>query len=251
MSLRNTILAAACLGTAAPLVAGWRRFGWAWPISHGLLAAAVVRRNSAIFGPVVRRFATEQPEVWLTIDDGPSERDTPEILRLLRGHSARAGFFCIGRRVAMHRRLVRRMVDEGHEVGNHTDSHPSATFWALPPWRMEREICRGAEAIRCATGSLPRYFRAPVGMINPFVHPVLDAVGELAVGWSASGLDGINARGREVANRLLAGVRPGSILVLHEGGAAGRIETLEMVLGGLQGRGFRCVIPDSSQFFAA
>ena len=209
--------------------------------AHALVLYPTLRRNCRWFGPVATRFETPRREVWLTIDDGPDPRDTPALLDLLARRGAKATFFVIGKRVAAARELVWRAHCEGHQIGNHTDSHPSAWFWALGPSATRREIERGRDAIIAATGCPPAVFRSPVGMTNPFVHPALD--GQRLVGWSASGLDGLAARGQPVVDRLLRGVRPGAILVLHEGGAPGRVETLARLLDRLDEAGYACVIP--------
>jgi peptidoglycan/xylan/chitin deacetylase (PgdA/CDA1 family) len=209
--------------------------------AHSLVLYPTLRRNCDWFGPVATGFDTPRREVWLTIDDGPDARDTSAILDLLARHRARATFFVIGRKVDAHRDLVWRAFREGHQIGNHTYSHPSAFFWALGRAATRREVERGRDAICAATGAAPSVFRSPVGMTNPFVHAALES--QLLVGWSASGLDGLAARGEPVVERLMSGVRPGAILVLHEGGAPGRVETLALLLDRLAGAGYACVIP--------
>jgi peptidoglycan/xylan/chitin deacetylase (PgdA/CDA1 family) len=218
-----------------------RAFILAGAAAHALVLYPTLRRNCNWFGPVATRFDTPRKEVWLTIDDGPDARDTPAILDLLAHHDAKAAFFFIGRNVDAHRDLVWRAHHEGHQIGNHTYSHPSGFFWALGPFATRREIERGRAAITAATGAPPVVFRSPVGMTNPFVHRVLGD--QRLIGWSTSGLDGLSARGEAVVERLMRGVKPGAILVLHEGGAPGRVETLAMLLGRLAEAGYACVIP--------
>ncbi len=209
--------------------------------AHGSVLIPTLWRNCAWFGPLATGFATERREVWLTIDDGPEPRDTPAMLDLLAAHGAKATFFTIGRKVDAHREIAWRAHCEGHQIGNHTHSHPAAWFWALGPAATRAEIERGADSIRAAIGARPQVFRSPVGMTNPFVHRALN--GQRAIGWSASGLDGLSARGPKVVDRLMESVRPGAILVLHEGGASGRVETLALLLEGLRDAGYACVIP--------
>jgi peptidoglycan-N-acetylglucosamine deacetylase len=213
--------------------------------AHSLVLYPTLRRNCAWFGPIATSFSTSRREVWLTIDDGPDARDTPAMLDLLARHRAKAAFFVIGKKVDAHRDLVRRAHDEGHEIGNHTYSHPTAYFWALGPRGTRLEIERGEAAITVATGARPAFFRSPVGMTNPFVHRALGT--QRLVGWSASGLDGISARGEPVVERLMRGLRPGAILVLHEGGAPGRVETLARLLERLAEEGYECVRPNFDQ----
>jgi peptidoglycan/xylan/chitin deacetylase (PgdA/CDA1 family) len=96
-------------------------------------------------------------------------------------------------------------------------THPSATFWALPKKRIASEIDRCSDAIEKATGSKPSLFRAPVGMKNPFVHPLLDARGLRLIGWSARGFDGVRSMPEDAALRIMKSVRPGAIILAHEG----------------------------------
>ncbi len=234
---------------------GWKGGGLDWRcallsglgvfgVAHGAVLYGSLRRNSGWFGPLVRGFETAGKEVWLTIDDGPEPRDTPGMLDVLAEHGARATFFFVGRKAERERDLVWRARREGHGIGNHTYSHPAGAFWTLPPGMMAREIRRGADALEAASGVRPTLFRSPVGMTNPFVHPVLRREGAALVGWSVSGVDGLGDRGEVVVRRIVAGLRPGGIAVLHEGGAPGRVETLRMLLEELGRLGWRCVVPE-------
>lgn len=240
---REALLGLGIAGTLAPLAFGRRGF-LAWPAAHALLLYPTLRRNNSWFGPIATEFVAPGREVWLTIDDGPDPRDTPEILEVLARFGAKATFFMIGRKVEARRDLAWEVRRSGHGIGNHTHTHPSAAFWALGPSSMLREIERGRDAITAATGRQPDLFRSPVGMSNPFVHPALD--GQRLIGWSASGVDGLGDRGRVVVDRVMARVRPGAIIVLHEGGETGRAVTLAMLLERLTDAGYACVIPDTA-----
>jgi len=217
--------------------------------AHAVLLAPVLKRNCTLFGSVITRFRTHRPEIWLTIDDGPDAVDTPRILDLLGEYEAVASFFAVGQRVDAHRKLAERIHSAGHTLENHTFSHPVARFWSLGRGAMQREISRGTHAIRTAIGRSPRYFRAPVGMWNPHVHPILAREGLLPVGWSIAGGDGFRADPERVANRVLGSLRPGAIVMLHEGSGDGsgpswRPSSLQFLLRGLRDRGFSCVLPE-------
>ncbi|NCQ65054.1 MAG: polysaccharide deacetylase family protein, partial [Alphaproteobacteria bacterium] len=86
-----------------------------------------------------------------------------------------------------HPELIREIVRRGHQIGNHTWSHPQASFWCHGPIRTYREIARCQSAIKAITGAAPTVFRAPVGHSNLFVHPVLEKFGLRLAGWSSRG----------------------------------------------------------------
>lgn len=196
-----------------------------------------------------RRFVTERREVWLTIDDGPDPEDTPRILALLAAHGARATFFLIGEDVRRYPWLAEKIAAEGHEVAHHTHTHPLAMFWCATPARVRRELDAGLEALRQAKIT-PTRFRPPAGIKNPWLAPALRARGLTCVGWSARGLEVWGGAAEDVAGRVMRGVRPGSILLLHEGPrvpAAIRVEAIRHVLERLRDQGYRCVVPTAEQ----
>lgn len=214
-------------------------------LAHDLLCLApTLIRNCDWHGSVATRFETTKREVYLTIDDGPDPRDTPEILDLLARHQARAIFFVIGKKVDRHRTLCRRILADGHLLGNHTYSHPASHWWALPTPLVEREIDRGNEAILTATGTRPVWFRSPVGMNNFSVHPAAQRHGLRLMGWGAAGGDGWPAAPSQIVSRIQANLRPGAIILLHESGnSPRRVLTLARLLETLQTEGYRCVLP--------
>lgn len=225
------------LGSCSRLV---HDFLWLYP---------TLRHNCSWHGPVVTRFTTTKPEVCLTIDDGPDPRDTPEILDLLARHRMPAIFFVVGKKVERYRALCRRILAEGHLLGNHTYAHPASHWWALPAPFVEREIARGNEAILTATGTLPVWFRSPVGMTNFSVHPAAHRHGLRVMGWSAAGGDGCPAAPSQVVTRIRTGLRPGAILLLHESGTSPRrVLTLTRLLEALSEDGYCGVLPADSAF---
>ena len=219
----------------------------AWMLHDALWLYPTLRRNSAWHGEVLTRMETSSREIWLTIDDGPDEHDTPRMLDLLAQHNAKATFFAIGRKVEQNRALCRRICAEGHEIGNHTFSHPAAVWWALPRPLVRQEIRRGQEAILAATGQLPRWFRSPVGMNTPAVHPATATENLRVVGWSADGCDGgCPAAPTQIVARIMSQIQPGRIVLLHEsGGRRHRVLTLARLLEALGKADYRCVLPEA------
>jgi peptidoglycan/xylan/chitin deacetylase (PgdA/CDA1 family) len=236
--------AAVALWSRAPLAAAALFFGPDLHLLYGLLTP-----SSQLLLRVWTRFEAAGPEVWLTIDDGPDEQDTPRLLDLLDRHGARAAFFVIGERAARHPELVAEMLRRGHEVGHHTQTHPSATFWCASPARVRAELDLGLASL-ARGGASPRWFRAPVGIKNLFLRRALAQRGLSYVGWSLRTGDGVGHDPARIAARALRRVRPGDILLMHEGPDVDvrmRVEAISLVLKGLDSRGLRCVIPTSEQ----
>ncbi len=218
-------------------------------LSHALLLYPTLRPNVQWLGPVVTRFATDRKQVWLTIDDGPTD-DTPAVLDLFERHGVRATFFVKGMLAEREPALVRMILERGHSIANHSQTHPSGSFWCLLPGRVAGEIDGCNDALTAATGSKPRWFRAPVGHKNPAVHPALARRGMRLIGWTARGFDGVLSDPAEIAARILPKVEPGAILVLHQG-REHSLRVLERVIVELKERGYELVIPDDAQLRAA
>lgn len=248
MNCRAALVTTISVGKLLPLVLG-RRGLPGWPVAHAAFLAATLTRNADAWGPVAREFRTDSDAVWLTIDDGPCVGTTREYLALLERYHARATFFSIGQNIERARPLAREISRAGHELANHTHSHPSGAWWALSSACVRREIARGSRAIAEAVGTSPRVFRSPVGMTNPWVHPACARAQMRVVGWTASGVDGIRSDTQAVVARLRDRLRPGAIFVLHESDrdADGRVRTLAAVLDWLRSEGMRCVIPETGQ----
>lgn len=214
-------------------------------VSHALVLYPTLRPNVQWLGPVITHFASEANEAWLTIDDGPTD-DTPAVLDMLDRKGVKATFFVKGQLVAARPDLVKLMLERGHTVANHSQTHPSGTFWCLMPQQVAREVEQCNAALETATGVAPRLFRAPVGMKNPFVHPVLARHGLQLIGWTARGFDAVVSDPDEVSRRIVPHLVPGAILVMHQGRAFS-VRVLERVIEDVQARGYRFVIPSDDR----
>jgi peptidoglycan/xylan/chitin deacetylase (PgdA/CDA1 family) len=215
-------------------------------ISHLLLLYATLVPNCQWWGPVIRSFDTTQPEVWLTIDDGPSPAHTTKILQLLERFDARATFFVVGQRAEEYPHLITEILSRGHEIANHTYTHPSGMFWAAGPATI------AAEWLRSAPDRPARLFRTPAGLKNLFVHPELARRGLALIGWTVRGLDTVQREPVLVFEKILREIKPGAIILLHEGHRIAKDpefspQCLELTLNGLTERGYRCVIPPLEQ----
>jgi peptidoglycan/xylan/chitin deacetylase (PgdA/CDA1 family) len=219
-----------------------------WPIaiavlalSHALVLWPTLRPNSQWLGPVITRFESSSQEVWLTIDDGPTD-DTAALLDALDARNVKATFFVKGSRCAEHPELVRMMLARGHAVANHSQTHPSGAFWCLPPSAIARQIDQCNAALTTIAGQNSRLFRAPVGMKNPFVHPILARRGMTLVGWSVRGFDSFGDDVGRVAGRIVPRVSNGSIIVMHQGRDFS-VACISRIVDELHARGYSFVIP--------
>jgi len=225
-------------------------WAWGWRIglplmmlSHAPFVAAALMPRARLYAPVLSRLPTSAPEVWLTIDDGPSD-DTLPILDLLDAHRARATFFLVGERAAARPELVAEIARRGHGIGNHSHSHPQAWFWALGPRRMAREVGEAQRTLAGLTGRSPRWFRSVVGMTNPFVAAPLKRHGLARVAWSARGFDAVRSDPARCAADIDCDLAPGAIILMHEGAPHGRsVEMVGAVLERIQARGYSTVLP--------
>ena len=210
-------------------------------LSHALFIYPTLRPNVQWLGPVVTRFATSEKEVWLTIDDGPTD-DTRAVLDLFDRHDVKATFFVKGTLTEQHGDVVQEILRRGHSLANHSHTHPAGSFWCSPPGRVANEIDGCNRAIASATGKPPRWFRAPVGMKNFAVHPALARRGMRLIGWTARGFDAVRSDPREILSRILPHLTPGAIIVLHQG-REHSLRVLEHVIVALKERGYAFVIP--------
>jgi len=218
-------------------------------LSHALILYPTFRPNVQWLGPVVTRFDTHEKQAWLTVDDGPTE-DTPAVLDLFERHAVKATFFVKGSLVEQHPALAQQILRRGHTLANHSQTHPSGTFWCSLPGRLAAEIDLCNDALTVATGTKPRWFRAPVGMKNPAVHPLLGRRGMRLIGWTARGFDAVVGDPELVVSRILPHLQPGAIIVLHQG-REHSLRVLERVIVELSARGYSFVIPRDEQLQAA
>ena len=166
------------------------------------------------------------------------------MLDLLDRHGAKATFFLVADRAAARPELAREILRRGHGIGNHSRSHPQAWFWALGPRRMAAEIDQAQATLRDITGQPPRWFRAVVGMANPFVSASLKKNGLARVAWSARGFDGVRGEPDKVVARIVGQLQPGAIVLLHEGAAHGHnLAIIEGVLEAMRERGYTASCP--------
>lgn len=200
-------------------------------------------RGFQVFGEIVPRVARPDSVVALTFDDGPTPPYTDSVLALLAGRGVRATFFVTGRETEAHPVLARRIVAAGHELGNHSYTHPRLLL--KTPGRVRDELDRTDAAIRAAGHTGPIYFRPPYGK-KLFVLPwVLARSGRTTVTWDIEpeSYPDVARSAERIAAHVVERARPGSIVLLHlmyESRRTSRA-ALPLVIDGLRARGYRFV----------
>lgn len=158
--------------------------------------------------------ANRGKQVALTFDDGPAV-PTERILDILKTAQVPATFFLIGQHIAGHEALVRRMLEEGHRVGNHSFYHRGDFDWQSSR-KMLAELQKTNDAISAITGNPVRLFRPPYGVTNPNLARAIRGSGLRSIGWSLRSYD-TTARDKEkLLQKITRKTRPGSIILLHD-----------------------------------
>ena len=210
--------------------------------SAGMTAYAVRSPKSSLLAPSIHRGATTRPAIALTFDDGPSE-STPELLRVLAEYHAPATFFQCGMNVRRLPGVAREVVAAGHEVGNHTDTHPYLHFKSRK--FIYRELETAQETIQRSTGVRPRFFRAPFGVRWFGLRQAQQRLGLMGVMWTTLAMDWKWPDSRVIPH-LLRGAANGAIFCLHDGRRLTRrpdigvtLRAVREILPKLRERGFQ------------
>jgi peptidoglycan/xylan/chitin deacetylase (PgdA/CDA1 family) len=226
------------LHSAAVLATVVRPHVWPWTLgavvaNHVVLSAVGLWPRSQLLGSNWSRLPSgHHGTVALTLDDGPDPEVTPQVLTLLDEHAAKVTFFCVGSAVERYPDLARDIVRRGHALENHTQRHLH-NFSLLGPRGLLREIGRAQESITAITGVRPLFFRAPAGLRNPFLDPVLSRLGLQLASWTRRGFDTVSHDPDAVLGKLIRHLGGGDILLLHDGHAgrtrSGRPVILEVL----------------------
>jgi len=199
------------------------------------------------FLPIISRGNSGQKAVSITFDDGPDPYTTEPLLALLERHGVKSTFFVVGKKAAANPRLIQKILEKGHLLGNHSYSHDN-----LLMLRSHKQLFK---EINSAQEVLTRFhirtlaFRPPVGITNPKLGGVLEKLGMIAINFSCRGMDAGNRRLKGLSKRVLRHLENDHIIALHDvmpKGHAGLelqwLKEVEKVLQGIKNRGFK-VLP--------
>lgn len=190
-----------------------------------------------LFGDFVASIPTSEKVVALTFDDGPHPMDTPRMLDLLDRHGVKATFFLMGRNVDRFPDVAREVLTRGHEIGNHSYSHPKLVF--MWPSQVREEIERTDQALRRIGVTGPIHFRAPHAAKFVILPWVLTRMGRMNVQGDVDPEEWKRPPAPVMIRSVLDQVRPGSILGFHEVLGARTLEAVDAVLTTLQAQGYQ------------
>lgn len=183
--------------------------------------------------------STQRPQIALTFDDGPHPQNTPMLLDILAQYRAKATFYVIGQNVRRYPEIARRIVAEGHEIGNHTWTHPVLSQHG--DGSVLREIDRTQEVIWQTVGAVPVTMRPPYGSFTPRQMRMLHAQRNLpTVIWSVDTNDWRRPGSAVVADRMVRGAQPGAVILAHDIHGP-TIRSIPAALQGIIARGFQPV----------
>jgi peptidoglycan-N-acetylglucosamine deacetylase len=195
-------------------------------------------------GSFVTRGSGSSREVALTFDDVPDPRYTPQVLDILARHRVRATFFVVGSRAAKHPALVRRMVREGHLIGNHSYSH--APFSKLSMYRFREQILETDNVLTKLSGYRPRFIRPPYGEVTSRQVDWTRQNGYIIANWDVDSVDWKQIPQDRILANIRKTLQPGSIILQHAGGGygqdlSGSIKALPHLIQLLRNKGYRPV----------
>lgn len=181
----------------------------------------------------------DAPYIALTFDDGPNPATTPKLLKMLEARHIKATFFVLGNRAVENKELLKRMADSGHEIGNHSWSHPQLSKVAVAT--ADKQIADTSAVIEQAIGKAPIYLRPPYGDMTPTLrHHLEDKYGLTLIYWSVDPLDWKNRNADSIYNKIMAQVRPGAIVLAHDIHAT-TVDAMPKVLDELLAKGYKFV----------
>ncbi|MCX8003011.1 MAG: polysaccharide deacetylase family protein [Anoxybacillus mongoliensis] len=193
---------------------------------------------------IVWNVPTDEKMVAITFDDGPDMLYTPDILNILKQYDAKATFFVVGFRAEKYPDIIKRQMDEGHEIANHTYKH--LDFRGKSKQMIEEEIKKSEDVIYNITGKRPTLFRPPLGYYNKRIIDIAKQQGYTVVMWSKhqDTYDWQNPGTNRIVRRVISHIQPGQIILFHDHGSGSRkqtVQALKEILAILKEKGYTFV----------
>jgi peptidoglycan-N-acetylglucosamine deacetylase len=235
--------------TKLGLLTGKARFAWflalvvLLPLGYGAYAARTP--TSQVFGDIVSHGSGAEKVVALTYDDGPNEPYTGQILDVLKQEGVHATFFVVGMNAERAPEIVRRIVADGNDIGNHSYAHRKRdTLLDL----HYADATRTSAILRQITGVAPRFYRAPNGFHTPWSMRAVGSHGMRVIGWDVESNDWDEPGADTIVRRTMQRVHPGAIILLHDGDntrlgtdRSQQVTATRTLIETLKGQGYRFV----------
>jgi peptidoglycan-N-acetylglucosamine deacetylase len=190
-------------------------YGWLLLVYVSVLFCGSYFIQMGFFLKSVCSAKTGEKYISLTFDDGPAGKKTARILDVLKENNVEAAFFCIGKNIPGNEEILNRIVNEGHIIGNHSNSH-DRLFDLYRSKKMLNEMELASQTCQEITGNYPRFFRPPYGVTNPNLKKAVQMGGFVSIGWSIRSYDTIIRNEERLFSRIIARLKPGAILLMHD-----------------------------------
>ncbi len=195
--------------------------------------------GSNFFIRIICKANTDKKEIAISFDDGPSINFTASIVALLKHDNVKATFFCIGNQIAGNENLIKKIMEEGHIIGNHSYSHH---FWfdMFSQNKMQEDLKKMDQELEKITGLQPKLFRPPYGVTNPNLKKTIINGGYTPVGWSVRSMDTVIKNKHKLLAKICQSIKPGAVFLFHDTSKT-TLEVLPEFITEVKNRGFDIV----------
>ena len=220
------------------LSVGAPSYGWLLLIYVSVLFCGSYFIRMGFFLKSICSVKTNDRWIALSFDDGPAG-STSQVLDILKENEVEAAFFCIGKKISGNEELLKRMVQEGHIIGNHSFSHHTF-FDFFSSGKMMNDMKQMNQLVKDITGLTPRFFRPPYGVTNPNLKKAVMLGGFISIGWSIRSYDTVIKNRVRLLSKILSALKPGAILLLHDTSET-TVAILPELLKAIRHKGFQIV----------
>lgn len=180
----------------------------------GLIVYGVFNVQAGFFLELYNEGPKTDKRIALTFDDGPSEH-TNTVLDILKKYNIKATFFLIGSKVESNQEVLKRLLEEGHQIGNHTYRHSKSTGF-YPVHKLERELISTREVVKRYAGLNMKLYRPPFGVTTPNLAKVVSQLRLSVIGWSVRSFDTTSQSAERIIQRIIKDIKPGAVVLLHD-----------------------------------
>ena len=211
-------------------------------IYGSLLVYGSISIQSGFYVKALCRGSANSNQVAISFDDGPSGKNTMKILDILKENEIEATFFCIGKNIKNDPVLLKRIANENHLVGNHSESH-HFFFDFFPEKRMIAEIIITNQLVKEIIGRQPNFFRPPYGVTTPILAKAIRKTKMITTGWSIRTFDTIIKDEKKLFHKVVSEIKPGDILLFHDTKEV-TVQTLDRIIKIIKEKGMEIVRMD-------